>query len=92
MDIETQQKLAFESNIAIISAVILVACIFLYCWMVPILRQKCANGSSSQQQQNEEGIEMRHAHIEISPENDAFTIDMEQFNRDIDLGNTTYEA
>ena len=35
---------------------------------------------------------MRHVHREISPENDAFTIDMEQFNRDIGPDNANYEA
>ena len=48
--------------------------------------------SSGQQQQNDEAIEMRHVHKEISPENDAFTIDMEQFNTDIGPDNANYEA
>ena len=92
MDMDKHEKLAFESNIAMFCAVILVMCIILCCWIVPILCQKRTNRANDPQPQNEEAIEMEEVNRERNRENTSFENEIQQSNRDTNQENTTNEA
>lgn len=94
MDMDTHERLAFESNIAMFCAVILVLCILLFCWMVPILVRNCTSRSNGPQPHDEDAIEMEEVNrgIHLNLENTSLEQGMEQFDREMNLENTTHET
>lgn len=91
---DTHERLAFESNVAMFCAVFLVLRILLCCWMVPILVRNCTNRSNSPQPHDEEAIEMEEVNrgIHVNRENTSLEQGIEQFDREMNQENSTHET
>ena len=81
IDMDIHNKLSFESNAAIVCAIVYLALFIINCcWIVPIIARRCSERSEVQEHQPEHEVEMQQLGREINPNDISHPLENEQFH------------